>query len=97
MGTSTVVQEAARARGIVPIDTVLGLRALETSLASGLATSLGAELAGGVRIETDPMGLTSVPGLYVAGDASEQVQSVAVATGSGARAAYAINAELAAR
>ena len=37
---------------------------------------------------------SSVPGLYAAGDAGMPVQSVAVATGSGARAAYAINAEL---
>jgi acyl transferase domain-containing protein/NAD(P)-dependent dehydrogenase (short-subunit alcohol dehydrogenase family)/acyl carrier protein len=36
MGTSNVVQEAARARGIVPIDTAVGLRALESSLALGL-------------------------------------------------------------
>ena len=46
-------------------------------------------------VETDAAGQTSVPGLYAAGDAGSTVQSVAVATGSGARAAYAINAELA--
>ena len=46
-------------------------------------------------VETDAAGQTSVRGLYAAGDAGSTVQSVAVATGTGARAAYAINSELA--
>ena len=57
--------------------------------------ALGAELTAAGTVEADPTGLSSVAGLYVAGDAATQVQSVAVATGSGARAAYAINAALA--
>ena len=69
----------------------------ELSLASDIAVSLGAELEGGTRIGIDAMGQTSVPGMYAAGDACEPMQSVAISTGSGARAAYAINAELAAR
>jgi thioredoxin reductase len=46
-------------------------------------------------VATDATGLSTVPGLYVAGDAATPVQSVAIASASGARAAYAINAELA--
>ena len=65
------------------------------TLASDLATSLDAALTEAGSVETDAAGQTSVPGLFAAGDAGTVVQSVAVSTGSGARAAYAINAELA--
>jgi thioredoxin reductase len=65
------------------------------ALASDLAVSLGAALTEIGSVETDAAGQTSVRGLYAAGDAGSTLQSVAVATGSGARAAYAINAELA--
>jgi thioredoxin reductase len=64
------------------------------SLASGLASSLGAELTDSGSVAVDATGQSGVGGLYVAGDASSPVQSVAVATGGGARAAYAINASL---
>jgi thioredoxin reductase len=64
------------------------------SLTSDLAVSLGAALTEVGSVETDASGQSSVPGLYAAGDAGMPVQSVAVAAGSGARAAYAINAEL---
>lgn len=67
----------------------------DLSLASEIAPSLGAGLTEGGGIRTDETGLTTVPGLYVVGDAGAEVQSVAVAAGSGARAAYAINAGLA--
>ena len=63
-------------------------------MASDLAVTLGAELTDTGTVAIDPTGQSSVPGLYVAGDAATPVQSVAVATGSGARAAYAINASL---
>ena len=65
------------------------------SLASDLAASLGAELNETGTVATDAAGLSTVPNLYAAGDAATAVQSVAVATGTGARAAYAINGELA--
>jgi thioredoxin reductase len=65
------------------------------ALASDLAVSLGAALTEVGSVETDAAGQTSVCGLYAACDAGSTVQSVAVATGTGARAAYAINAELA--
>ena len=64
------------------------------SPASDLAPSLGAALTDAGTVEADETGRTAVPGLYAAGDAGAAVQSVAVATGTGARAAYAINAEL---
>ena len=64
-------------------------------LASDLASSLGAELTETGTVATNDAGLSTVAGLYVAGDAATPVQSVAVATASGARAAYAINADLA--
>jgi thioredoxin reductase len=65
------------------------------TLATNLAASLGAGLTDAGTVATDATGLSTVPGLYVAGDAATPVQSVAVASASGARAAYAINAELA--
>jgi thioredoxin reductase len=64
------------------------------TLASDLAAEVGATLTEMGSVEADATGGTSVAGLYAAGDAGTTVQSVAVATGSGARAAYAINAEL---
>jgi thioredoxin reductase len=66
----------------------------DLSLTSDLAVSLGAALTEVGSVETDASGQSSVPGLYAAGDAGTPVQSVAVATGSGARAAYAMNSEL---
>lgn len=66
----------------------------ELTLASDLATGLGAALTETGTVAVDATGLSGVPGLYVAGDAATPVQSVAVASGSGARAAYAINASL---
>ena len=65
------------------------------SLPNDLAAGLGAELTERGTVAVDAMGATSVPGLYVAGDAAADVQSVAVANASGARAAYAVNVELA--
>jgi thioredoxin reductase len=64
--------------------------------ASEIAAALGAELTDVGTVAVDPAGETSVPGLYAAGDLATPVQSVAVATASGARAAYALNAALAA-
>jgi thioredoxin reductase len=42
----------------------------------------------------DEDGLTSVPGIYVAGDASRDVQLAIMACAEGARAALAINKAL---
>jgi thioredoxin reductase len=43
---------------------------------------------------TDRFGGTNIPGLYVAGDASRDVQFVIVAAAEGAKAAVAINTAL---
>jgi thioredoxin reductase len=67
----------------------------QLSLASDLASALGADITEAGTVSVDPTGQSSIPGLYAAGDAAAAVQSVAVAAGSGARAAYALNAELA--
>ena len=59
-----------------------------------LAAGLGATLADDGTIAVDPSGATDVPGLRAAGDAALPPQSAAHAIGTGAVAAYAINAEL---
>jgi thioredoxin reductase (NADPH) len=64
--------------------------------ASDLAAVLGADFTDAGTVAVDPAGETTVPGLYAAGDLATPVQSVAVAAASGARAAYALNAALAA-
>lgn len=45
-------------------------------------------------VSTDRFGATNIPGLYVAGDASRDVQFVIVAAAEGAKAAVAINTAL---
>jgi thioredoxin reductase len=58
---------------------------------------LGCELNKQGLVKTDHLGQTRVPGLYVAGDASRDVQFVIVAAAEGAKAAVAINKALQAR
>ncbi len=58
---------------------------------SDLARALGCEFNDKGTVRTGPYESTSVPGLYVAGDASRAVQWVVVAAAEGAEAAYAIN------
>lgn len=62
---------------------------------SPLAAKLGCEFSdkGGVEAHEHQVA-TTVPGLYVAGDASRDVQLVAVALAEGAKAAFAINKAL---
>lgn len=62
---------------------------------SPLAERLGAEFAedGGVAVGEHEVA-TSVPGLYVAGDASRDVQLVIIAAAEGTKAAFAINKSL---
>jgi thioredoxin reductase len=59
-----------------------------------LARSLGCEFNEKGTVRTGRYESTSVPGLYVAGDASRSVQWVVVAAAEGAEAAYAINQDL---
>jgi len=58
---------------------------------SDLARSLGCELNEKGTVSTGKYETTHIPGLYVAGDASRDVQWVVVAAAEGAEAAYAIN------
>jgi thioredoxin reductase len=58
---------------------------------SDLPKRLGCDLTRRGTVKTDRLGQTCVPGLYVVGDASRDVQFVIVAAAEGAKAAVAIN------
>lgn len=62
-----------------------------------LPRQLGCALTGHGLVKTDHLGQTGIPGLYVAGDASRDVQFVVVAAAEGAKAGVAINKALQAR
>jgi thioredoxin reductase len=64
------------------------------SQACDLALGLGCLLNKRGTIETDKKGLVNVPGLFVAGDATHDVQLVIVAAAEGAKAGIAINEAL---
>ena len=64
---------------------------------SDLAGQLGCELTRNGLVKTDHLGQTCVPGLYVVGDASRDVQFAVVAAAEGAKAAVGINKALQAR
>jgi thioredoxin reductase len=55
---------------------------------------LGCDMTRGGTVQTGRYESTSVPGLYVAGDASHRVQFAIVAAAEGAMAAFAVNNEL---
>jgi thioredoxin reductase len=59
-----------------------------------LPRRLGCEFTRHGTVKTDRLGHTCVPGLYVVGDASRDVQFVVVAASEGAKAAVAINKAL---
>jgi thioredoxin reductase len=59
-----------------------------------LAERVGLELDADGLIVADASGRTAVPAVYAAGDAASVVRSVAIAIGSGARAATAMAADL---
>jgi thioredoxin reductase len=61
---------------------------------SDIPRQLGCELTQKGVVKTDHLGKTRVPGLYVVGDASRDVQFVIVAAAEGAKAAVAINKSL---
>jgi len=63
-------------------------------LRSDLAKQLGCCIGDNQKVQTDERQCTGVPGLYLAGDADEDVQFVVNAAAEGARAAVAINREL---
>ena len=60
----------------------------------GFARELGLDIDHRKPLKTAGYGKTRVPGLYVAGDASNHVQFAIVAAAEGASAAFAINTEL---
>jgi thioredoxin reductase len=60
-------------------------------------SKLGCEFTRKGTVKTDHLGQTCVPGLYVVGDASRDVQFVIVAAAEGAKAGVAINKALQAR
>jgi len=62
-----------------------------------LAARLGCEMNRGGVVKTGDLGQTHLPGLYVVGDASRDVQFAIVAAAEGAKAAVAINKALQAR
>jgi thioredoxin reductase len=64
---------------------------------SDLAGKLGCALTKQGLVKTDHLGQTCVPGLYVVGDASRDVQFVVVAAAEGAKAAVGINKALQAK
>ena len=59
-----------------------------------LAERLGCEFTSKGTVKTDHLGRSCVPGLYVVGDASRDVQFVVVAAAEGAKAGVAINQAL---
>lgn len=61
---------------------------------SNLAEELGCKFTSDGCVDTGEYEITSVPGVYVAGDASRLAQFVIVAASEGAQAALAINKEL---
>jgi thioredoxin reductase len=63
-------------------------------LRSDLPKRLGCCIRDDEKVETDERQCTGVPGLYLAGDADEDVQFVINAAAEGARAAVAMNREL---
>lgn len=64
---------------------------------SALAQAVGCEFTRKGVVKTDHLGQTCVPGIYVVGDASHDVQFAVVAAAEGAKAAVAMNKALQAR
>ncbi len=61
---------------------------------SDLAARLGCEVSNKEGASADSFCETNVPGLYIAGDATRDLQQVIVAAAEGAKAAFAINTAL---
>ncbi len=61
---------------------------------SELAVRLGCELVDKGMVKADSRGLTTVPGLYVAGAASEDLNLVSIAVAEGTKAAVTIHKDL---
>ena len=90
------VRQLVLARGdAVPCDAVFfsGTQTQQTDFAK----RLGCEFNRKGAVKTDHLGETCVPGIYVVGDASRDVQFAIVAAAEGAKAGVAINKALQAR
>jgi thioredoxin reductase len=61
---------------------------------SRLLEMLGCNYADNGGVACDENGQTSIPGVFVAGDVSRDVQLVIIAAAEGARAALAVNKDL---
>jgi len=72
-----------------------GLFFLPSFTPSPLPAQLGCELDESGAMVIDEDGRTSVPGVFAAGDATNDKKAVVLAAAAGSRAAYAINAALA--
>ncbi|MEO5573123.1 MAG: NAD(P)/FAD-dependent oxidoreductase [Gammaproteobacteria bacterium] len=85
-------------RIVLVTDEIIARRALFFTLGwnqrSDLAARLGCKLTRKAGVHCNKLGETCVPGLYVAGDTSRDVQLVIVAAAEGTKAAFAINTAL---
>lgn len=81
-------------RGRAPIERDALFFSTGNEQSCDLAVRLGCRLTPKSAIRTNRRERTNVPGVYVAGDASWDVQFVVVAAAEGAKAAVAINKEL---
>jgi thioredoxin reductase len=79
----------------VPCDAIFF--AAKQSQQCDLPRRLGCEFTRKVTVKTDHLGETCVPGIFVVGDASRDVQFAIVAAAEGAKAGVAINKALQAR
>jgi thioredoxin reductase len=66
----------------------------DVSPRSDLATRLGCTLTDKGTVNTDASGMTAIPGLYVAGDAAEDLNFLSIAAAHGTKAAFAIHKDL---
>lgn len=81
-------------RGRAPVDRDALFFSTGNDQSCDLAIRLGCRLTPKASIRTNRRERTNVPGVYVAGDASWDVQFVVVAAAEGAKAGVAINREL---
>ena len=61
---------------------------------SQLAAQLGCKVSDEGGVQADPDCTTKIPGLFIAGDATRDVQQLIVAAAEGVKAAFAVNIEL---
>ena len=81
-------------RGGAPVECEAVFFSSTQSLQCNFPSKLGCEFTNKGTVKTDHLGQTRVPGVYVVGDASRDVQFVIVAAAEGAKAGVAINKAL---